>query len=100
MECMIYFQICLMGLIGLCSRRLTKEEKKCPVCGRTYSDFRRDGKLGCSECYKVFRGPVTETLRQIHPSTVHVGKIPSKSGEELKLKRKYETLKQELFGGG
>lgn len=37
-----------------------KEEKKCPVCGRTYSDFRRDGKLGCSECYKVFRGPVTE----------------------------------------
>lgn len=40
-----------------------KEEKKCPVCGRTYSDFRRDGKLGCSECYKVFRGPVTETLR-------------------------------------
>ena len=23
-------------------------------------------------------------------------KIPSKSGEELKLKRKYETLKQEL----
>ena len=49
-----------------------KEEKKCPVCGRT------------------------ETLRQIHPSTVHVGKIPSKSGEELKLKRKYETLKQEL----
>ena len=26
-----------------------KEEKKCPVCGRTYSDFRRDGKLGCSE---------------------------------------------------
>ena len=74
-----------------------KEEKKCPVCGRTYSDFRRDGKLGCSECYKVFRGPVTETLRQIHPSTVHVGKIPSKSGEELKLKRKYETLKQELY---
>ena len=73
-----------------------KEEKKCPVCGRTYSDFRRDGKLGCSECYKVFRGPVHETLRQIHPSTVHVGKIPSKSGEELNLPRTYETLKPEL----
>lgn len=64
---------------------------------RTYLfRFQTSGKLGCSECYKVFRGPVTETLRQIHPSTVHVGKIPSKSGEELKLKRKYETLKQEL----
>ncbi|MCD8180838.1 MAG: UvrB/UvrC motif-containing protein [Firmicutes bacterium] len=73
-----------------------KEEKKCPVCGRTYSDFRRTGKLGCSECYKVFRSGVSETLRGIHPSIVHTGKIPSKSGEELKLKRKYESLKAEL----
>lgn len=73
-----------------------KEEKKCPVCGNTYSDFRRTGKLGCGECYNTFRAPVTETLRQIQPSTQHTGKIPSKSGEELKLKRKYETLKQEL----
>ena len=73
-----------------------KEEKKCPVCGHTYSDFRRTGKIGCSECYKVFRAPIAETLRQGQPSTVHTGKIPSKSGEELKLKRKYETLKQEL----
>jgi protein arginine kinase activator len=73
-----------------------KEEKKCPVCGHTYSDFRRTGKIGCSECYKVFRAPITETLRQVQPSTVHTGKIPSKSGEQLKLKRKYETLRQEL----
>ena len=73
-----------------------KEEKKCPVCGHTYSDFRRTGKIGCSECYRVFRTPIAETLRQVQPSTVHTGKIPSKSGEELKLKRKYETLKQEL----
>ena len=73
-----------------------KEEKKCPVCGHTYSDFRRTGKIGCSECYRVFRTPIAETLRQVQPATVHTGKIPSKSGEELKLKRKYETLKQEL----
>lgn len=73
-----------------------KEEKKCPVCGHTYSDFRRTGKIGCSECYKVFRSSIAETLRRIQPSTTHTGKIPSKSGEELKLRRKYETLKQEL----
>ena len=94
MECMIYFQICLMGLIGLCSRQLIKRKRNVPFADVLIPIS--DGKLGCSECYKVFRGPVTETLRQIHPSTVHVGKIPSKSGEELKLKRKYETLKQEL----
>jgi protein-arginine kinase activator protein McsA len=91
---MIYFQICLMGLIGLCSRQLIKRKRNVPFADVLIPIS--DEKLGCSECYKVFRGPVTETLRQIHPSTVHVGKIPSKSGEELKLKRKYETLKQEL----
>lgn len=73
-----------------------KEEKKCPICGHTYSDFRRTGKLGCSECYTIFKVPVAQTLRSIHPGVVHTGKIPSKSGEELKLKRKYEMLKEEL----
>ena len=71
-------------------------EKKCPVCGHTYSDFRRTGKIGCSECYKVFRSPITATLRQVQPSITHTGKIPTKSGEELKQKRRYESLKQEL----
>ena len=71
-------------------------EKKCPVCGHTYSDFRRTGKIGCSECYKVFRPAITATLRQVQPSVTHTGKIPSKSGEELKQKRRYESLKQEL----
>lgn len=75
---------------------VSKEEKKCPVCKRTYSDFRRTGKIGCSECYTVFRAPITETLRQVQPSVTHTGKIPSKSGEGLKLKRKYESLRQEL----
>jgi protein arginine kinase activator len=73
-----------------------KEEKKCPVCGHTYSDFRRTGKIGCGECYNVFRAPIAETLKQVQPSTIHTGKLPSKSGEELRLKRRYESLKSEL----
>lgn len=39
---------------------------------------------------------MSETLRQIHSSARHTGKIPSKSGEELKRKRRYEALRQEL----
>lgn len=73
-----------------------KEQKKCPVCGHTYSDFAGTGKIGCSECYNVFREPIVDTLAKIHPNTIHTGKIPSKSGEKLKLKRKYESLKAEL----
>lgn len=73
-----------------------KEEKKCPVCGRTYSQFARDGKLGCGECYKTFRAPVSEVLRQIHSTTRHTGKVPSKSGSKIKKQRKYEQLKSQL----
>lgn len=73
-----------------------KEEKKCPVCGHTYSDFMRTGKIGCGECYSIFRAPISQTLAKIHPNTIHTGKIPSKSGEKLRVKRKYESLKAEL----
>lgn len=72
------------------------EEKKCPVCGRTYSDFRKNGLLGCGECYNTFRNSVTEVLKQTQVSPVHTGKIPSKAGKKLKLKRDYKRLKDEL----
>lgn len=73
-----------------------KSEKRCPVCGRTISDFKRTGKLGCGECYRTFKPVMEETLRQIHSNSKHSGKIPSKSGSELKQKRRIEALKAEL----
>lgn len=73
-----------------------RDEKRCPVCGRSLSDFKRTGKLGCGECYRTFRPLLEETLRQIHSNSRHNGKIPSKSGEGLKKKRILEGLKTEL----
>ena len=73
-----------------------QEAQKCPVCGHTWSDFKRTGRFGCGECYKAFRTPVASTLKQIHSTTAHTGKIPSKSGSELKKKRQYEALKAQL----
>lgn len=73
-----------------------KDERKCPICGHTWTDFRRTGRFGCGECYKAFRTPAETTLRQIHSTSVHTGKIPSKSGNELKKKRQYESLKSQL----
>ena len=75
---------------------ITKEEKRCPICGHTLSDFKRSGKLGCGECYNTFRPIMEETLRQIHSNSRHSGKIPSKSGAELKKKRQIEELKAKL----
>lgn len=73
-----------------------RDERRCPLCGRTMADIKADGKFGCSECYKTFRNEAQSTLRQIHTVSAHKGKIPGKSGEELKRKRRYEELKAKL----
>ena len=72
------------------------EEKKCHVCGRTFSDFRRTGKFGCGECYKTFRTGAENVLRNTHSTTKHTGKIPEKSGDEIKKQRRYSALKAQL----
>ncbi len=73
-----------------------REEVKCPNCGRTYSDFQKTGKVGCSECYKAFEAPISRTLRQIQASDEHVGKLPSKSSGEIRKKRRLSELRTQL----
>ena len=73
-----------------------KESKKCPVCGNCWEDIKRTGKFGCSECYKTFYEGAKSSLRQIHSATEHNGKIPSKSGAEVKAKRRLQELKTQL----
>lgn len=73
-----------------------KEEIKCPVCGIGYSDFRRSGKLGCSECYEAFKLPLSQVLRQIHQNPVHTGKLPGNVSAGILKKRKLAELKEKL----
>lgn len=68
----------------------------CPKCGRSYRDFKKSGRLGCGECYETFFSDIAATIKQIHGTAVHTGKIPSHCADELKRKRRYEELKREL----
>ena len=73
-----------------------REIKTCPKCGRSFQDFRRTGKLGCGDCYETFYSSLVSTIKQMQGVSAHTGKIPSHSADELKRKRRYETLKKEL----
>lgn len=75
---------------------IQKESKACPVCGTTYSDFARSGKFGCGECYNIFKSEAERVLKQVHASSTHSGKIPSKSGAEVKAKRRLADLRKQL----
>lgn len=75
---------------------LGKEETRCPICGMSYRDFARAGRLGCSRCYSVFETRLEPLLRRIHGSDKHVGKAPSKAGETARVRKEIEELKKEL----
>ncbi len=57
------------------SETQTKVES-CANCGMTYADFKKHGRLGCSECYSHFRGKLTSLLKKIHGANNHSGKAP------------------------
>ncbi len=70
----------LAGLVDY-SKQLAGSEKiapgtQCPFCGLTYEDFRKIGRLGCSECYTAFGRYLGPLLKRIHGASQHVGKAP------------------------
>ena len=74
--------------------RMKKEAHVCTLCGTSHDDFRDVAKLGCSECYELFKPHLLSVLRNLHVKTQHFGKFPkSRSGRAETVKR--VTLLQE-----
>ena len=73
-----------------------EDKHRCAVCGLSYEDFKRTGKLGCSECYQVFRREMDPILKNIQGSNRHEGKFPHKAGAGILSRRKIDRLKIEL----
>lgn len=49
---------------------------KCPNCSTTYQEFKKHGRLGCSECYQTFQRQLGSLLKKIHGASRHTGKAP------------------------
>lgn len=69
---------------------------KCTGCGLDYEEFKKVGRFGCSNCYSSFNEKLDPIIKRIHGNTQHTGKIPKRSGEQIKIKRDIEKLKYEL----
>lgn len=74
----------------------TGDQLTCDVCGMTYHDFRKIGRLGCPACYDVFKKKLATVLRRIHGSTRHVGKIPARINQDVSDKLRIQELKRKL----
>jgi protein arginine kinase activator len=70
---------------------------RCEECGLTYTQFSKIGRFGCSSCYRHFDSRLDPLFKRVHGNTVHVGKIPKRSGGQIQSKREIEQLKKELL---
>jgi protein arginine kinase activator len=56
-----------------------ESDLKCAACGLSYLDFKKIGRLGCSECYQYFKELLSPLLKRIHGACQHVGLVPLKA---------------------
>ena len=68
----------------------------CQSCGSTFDQIAKRGKLGCPECYDVFKSELLPSLRRMHGKTRHVGKVPGRADKEVKQVCELDKLKASL----
>jgi protein arginine kinase activator len=47
------------------------ENVVCPVCKTTLKEFKTSGKLGCPNCYDMFREEISNIIKRIAPFETH-----------------------------
>jgi protein arginine kinase activator len=72
------------------------QQLRCEHCGLTYSQFSKIGRFGCSECYEKFADRLDPLFKRVHGNTVHVGKVPKRTGGMIRYKRQIEKLKLDM----
>ncbi|MBP1744679.1 MAG: putative UvrB/UvrC domain protein [Firmicutes bacterium] len=81
----------LMGYLTQPHEIEKQHEPRCSNCGTYYSEFKKGGLLGCSECYSSFGDALNPVLKRVQGSVKHVGKTP-------RSRRKARTNINELDG--
>lgn len=71
-------------------------ELSCPNCGFTQADFKKTGRLGCSDCYQTFADGLEALLKSMHKGTRHVGKVPAGLRKTQDLQKRLVDLEGQL----
>jgi protein arginine kinase activator len=90
----------LSGLIGLGNNDIylaeQPEEVCCEKCGMSYEDFRKTGKMGCNNCYKIYGDRIKPILKRLHGNIEHTGKMPVKVSKILSASKEIDNLRMIL----
>lgn len=68
---------------------------KCKKCNMTYDDFIKTGMFGCEDCYDTFADPIDALLKNLHGTARHIGRIPGKRANNIKINEENQNNKEE-----
>lgn len=71
-------------------------KRQCSSCGLTFAQFSQIGRLGCDECFVVFKDKLKPLLRRIHGNCIHSGKIPVRAQARVNFIREMDQLQEVL----
>lgn len=71
-------------------------QQDCESCGFTLEDFRKVGRLGCPECYRVFSREIEQRLPSMHKGGTHKGYMPEGLMKQQVLQTKLKDLNVKL----
>lgn len=79
----------------------TAKASKKPVgpackCGMTLHELRAQGRLGCQDCYDVFRPHLVPLFMRMHQATEHTGRAPGTDAKEIELTVRIEKLRERM----
>ncbi|MEM6798700.1 MAG: UvrB/UvrC motif-containing protein [Planctomycetota bacterium] len=72
------------------------DERVCPVCGISFLEFRKQGRLGCPHDYAHFASELEPLLINIHGESTHVGKSPKHGGKDPEQQTQLIRLRREM----
>ena len=73
-----------------------EEALTCPDCGISFEDFKKKGRFGCANDYRVFARRIVPILRKIHGSSKYIGKVPASGGGQPVFLRELLSLRRRL----
>lgn len=68
----------------------------CESCGISFREFRKQGRLGCPQCYLMFSEELQPLLENIHGETEHIGKCPKRAPDSSQRQFELIRLRNEL----
>lgn len=72
------------------------DKKTCPVCGITFAEFRKGGRLGCAYDYVAFEDDLEPLLVNIHNALGHSGKVPKNLRGSPERQRQLAQLREQM----